>query len=198
MLSNIPRLYTSPKWQAAITDPSKKFYARDGSQLSSLWDLKQFLKNCNQETLDYHVAQTHNHIADWVEKCVGDYLLAQQLRETTTRWGMIVGLERHMMRTVDLPKFVARRYLKRAHQPFIFQNGTCVYSLDELSYVLQTISEKIFKYHNDKKPSDISLWIMHIIGDAELAEIINRAASLREAQFILTDYLQKLRNIVNG
>jgi len=119
----IPRQYDFPKWQAPVTPKSHAFIFSDGTSIINLYQLKQALTSLPDEVVYHHLGENHSDIANWVDHVVQDHELAELLRQQNHRWGAIVALERHQMRTLSLPDYLAKRWLSPAPQPFVFVSG---------------------------------------------------------------------------
>lgn len=86
--------YKEPTREIALkflsdVEKGKEFYFYDGSVFKNLKDLLEGLKKMKKRDFEYHVNQTKNDFADWVENSIGDKLLAQRLRECKDKKSMI-------------------------------------------------------------------------------------------------------------
>lgn len=186
--------YESPKWQAYVTPEASGFAFESGFFVTSLYELKQALLNLPEDEITLHIKKDDNHLASWVENVVGDTDLANALRSYDHRWGMVVALERQMMRTLNLPAYVAKRWLKEVALPFVFVSGESVNSLESLSATLETVSDAAVEFHLERTPNDISKWVQDIIGDYELAELIQEGSNRAQIARFVTDHLAMLKD----
>lgn len=159
-----------------------------------MWELKQALKSVPQDVLEQHVGEGFNHVADWVEKIVGDVNLAQLLLAQTTRWGMIVNLERHMMRTLYIPRYVAHRWLAPAEYSFYLSSGRHIWSLYELRDAVSQIDDKKLHVHLQHDPNDFVTWINQGIGDYLLADLLSGIKNKDQLLMRLSDHLIMLED----
>ena len=186
--------YESPKWQAYVTPQSSGFAFESGFFITSLYELKQALLNLPEDEIALHIQKDDNHIATWVENVVGDKDLADALRAYDHRWGMVVALERHMMRTLNLPAYVAKRWLKVVDLPFVFVSGESVNSLESLATALESVSDAAVEFHMERTPNDISKWVADVIGDYELAELIQEGSNRDQIARFVSDHLAMLKD----
>lgn len=114
------------------------------------------------------------------------------MRKTTHRWGLIVALERQMMRTLNLPRYVAQRWLNKADLPFYFVDGKSCASLEELQNSLEQISDQTFAFHLEREPNDIAKWVDDIIGDYTIASILAEAVNRQQMITFISDHLVML------
>lgn len=189
----IPARYLAPKWQAYVTPKSNNFVFSDGSVINTLWSLKQSLLRLPEDIINHHIHDDENNdIANWVEFSVGDIELATELKKYNHRWGLIVALERHMMRTVDLPEYLAKRWLSEMTDTFTFSSGEQVNSLYILRDTLQQVSDDVINFHKERKPNDISVWVADIVGDYELGDLIDEASSRIQMHRFVADHIEML------
>ena len=186
--------YESPKWQAYVTPEASGFAFESGFFVTSLYELKQALLNLPEDEIALHIKKEDNHLASWVENVVGDKDLADALRSYDHRWGMVVALERHMMRTLNLPAYVAKRWLKEVALPFVFVSGESANSLESLSASLEAVSDAAVEFHLERTPNDISKWVQDIIGDYELAELIQEGSNRAQIARFVSDHLAMLKD----
>jgi hypothetical protein len=191
MLTVIPRRYDSPKWQAPVAEP-QTFVFKNNVSARTLFELKQALTLIPDDTFYYHVSETKNDFADWVKSVVGDEILAQELRHQNHRWGMIVALERHLMRTLNLPPYVAKRWLSPAISPFTFLTGEAADSLPSLAGALEKVSDDTVAFHLERIPNDIAKWVMEAIGDYQLAEVLADSSTRLQMLRAVEDHLTML------
>lgn len=191
MIHFIPKRYSQPKWQAYITESEQHFRFEDGTTVASLMDLKQALTNVPEETILHHVGEEH-HLANWVEFVLKNKSLADALREQHHRWGMIVALERQLMRTLNLPPFVAQYWLRQVRSPFTFSDGKTVTSLKHLEETLDQVSDETVIFHLERDPNDIAVWVNDIVGDYELAELLTECSSRMQMHRFIVDHIAKL------
>lgn len=188
----IPSRYITPKWQARVPS-SKAFVFANGISASSLWELKQALLALEEDVITHHFRDESHDIANWVQFVIGDGELAEELKQYKHRWGLIVALERHLMRTLSLPHYLAQRWLSKADAPFTFQSGETVYSLEELRDTLEKVSDETVAFHRERVPNDIAAWVNDVIGDYELADLIQESSSRIQMQRFVSDHLEMLR-----
>jgi len=184
--------YLAPKWQARVTPSSNAFTFRNGVVVNTIWELKQALRIIREDIIAQHVNDQKHELADWVEKQVGDDKLAAQLRKTTHRWGLIVALERQMMRTLSLPKYVAQRWLSTVEYPFHFVDGKSCNSLLDLKHKLEEVSDETVAFHLERDPNDIAKWVDDIIGDYVIAGILSEATNRSQMLTFVSDHLEML------
>jgi len=194
MLFPIPESnhYTTPKWQAQVKPRYKSFWMADGTIISSLWQLKHILKTIPDYILNQHIHNQTNQLADWVDQAVWDHQLAHLLRSQTHRWGMIVALERHQMRSLNLPPYLAARWLAPAVESFYLADGRYIYSLTELKHALMDLDETLFKQHLRAVPNDFVNWINNSIGNYLLTEILQDQTHQTKFLIQLSDHLEML------
>lgn len=188
----IPNRYLTPKWQAYVTPSDKGFSFPNGISCRSLWELKQALLSLPEDLILHHL-DNRNDFADWVENVVGDFDLAEEMRKYQHRWGLIVAMERQLMRSVSLPDYVAKRWLSKAYAPFTFVSGENVSSLEELASVLLKVSDDVVSFHSERNPNDISVWVADVIGDYELADMLEDASSRSQMQRFVEDHIAELK-----
>lgn len=191
MYTLVPRRYQTSKWLARVP-ASAAFNFKDGTSIRSLLELKQALLTLPEEVILYHTNSDRHDLASWVRFSIGDSSLADLLQKQTHRWGLIVALERGQMRTLNLPSYLANRWLAPTTVPFVFQSGETVRSLSELKVALQSISDATFDFHNQRSPNDISLWVGDAIGDYDLAEMLAEASNRLHLHNLVEDHLTML------
>lgn len=192
MFSAVPNRYAEPKWQAYVTPESKAFVFASGRKVRSLYELKNGLTEESEDIILNHLKNGSNDLADWVEHTIGDSDLANEMRHYNHRWGLIVALERQMMRSLSLPAYVAKRWLASTNIPFTFVSGKIVHSIEELSKTLKEESDDTISFHRERVPNDISKWMMDIIGDYQLSELLEEANNRMQMIHFLDDHLQML------
>jgi len=186
--------YLSAKWQARVIPSSSAFAFNNGVLVNNLWELKQALRIVREDIIAEHVHEGKNDIADWVEHKVGDKDLADQLRTTTVRWGLIVALERQMMRTVNLPFYVALRWLQSTPYEFLFQDGKKANSLEQLKDCLDKVDDAVIAFHLERDPNDIAKWVNDVIGDYQLASVLAESTNRLQMLTFVEDHLQMLKD----
>lgn len=189
--AHLLRQYQAPKWQAKIVDSAKQFHFNDQYHVTNLWELKRALREVDDEVLAPMI-KDQNHIANWVESVINDQQLAELLRQNNTRWGMIVNLERHMMRSLYLPHYVAQRWLGPAVSSFDLADGTHINSIYELKQAFESHSDDDLKPYFQKIPSDFVLWAEGSLGDYILADLLSTAHNREQAITIIGDHLSML------
>lgn len=191
MFNLVAGRFSEPKWQAYVTPESQAYQFASGRKIRSLYDLKLALTEESEEVI--HTAIQNNHaLAAWVRDSVKDIPLADDLEKTSHRWGMIVALERHMMRSLSLPAYVAKRWLTPSQITFTFVSGQQANSLESLAHTIRDVSEETIAFHRERVPNDISKWIMDIIGDYQLAELLEEAANKTQMLHFLEDHIAML------
>lgn len=190
----VPARYLAPKWQAYVTPSDLAFRFNDGTQVESLWQLKQALLRLPEDVILHHVSSERNDIAEWVKAVIGDEELATELSKYNHRWGLIVALERQLMRTVNIPEYLAERWLRTVDSSFTFSDGTTASSLHDLQDALGKVDDGTVAFHQERNPNDISVWVSDVIGDYELGELLNEANSRVQMQRFVTDHIEMLRD----
>src|SRR4030066_2335136 len=104
MITVIPRRYDAPKWQANVPT-GQVFKLNNGQLIHNLFELKQVLSSIDETLLQSHVNPEQHDLAAWVLYSFGDPALSEELKKNHHRWGLIVTLERQLMRTLNLPPF---------------------------------------------------------------------------------------------
>lgn len=163
----------------------------------NLWELKQALRIVREDVIAEHVHDNRNDIAAWVESVVGDAKLAKELQKTTSRWGLIVALERQMMRTVNLPFYVASRWLSTVEIPFHFVDGKTANSMESLKQALDQVEDSVVEFHLERDPNDIAKWVNDIIGDYQLAEILAESFNRQTMLDAVSDHLVMLQDALH-
>lgn len=189
--------YLAAKWQARVIPSKKAFKFNNGVTVNNLWELKQALRIVREDIIAEHVHEGKNEIADWVEKQIKDENLAKELRKTTVRWGLIVALERQMMRTVNLPYYVADRWLTKVEYPFYFVDGKKAESLKELKKCLETVSDETVFFHLEREPNDIAKWVDDVIGDYQLAAVLAESTNRLQMLTFVEDHLVMLEEALS-
>lgn len=189
--------YLSAKWQARVTPSSAAFKFNNGVMINNLWELKQALRIVREDIIAEHVREGKNDLADWVENIVKDKNLANELRKTTCRWGLIVALERQMMRTVNLPFYVAERWLEKVELPFNFVDGKTADSLYELKKVLEETNDETVEFHLEREPNDIAKWVNDVIGDYQLAAVLAESTNRLQMLTFVSDHLEMVEDAVS-
>jgi len=192
MFNLVPNRFAEPKWQAYVTPDSKAYNFASGRKVKSLYDLKVALTEEPEDIIQACISPD-NTIATWVNNVIQDTELANELYKTNHRWGMIVALERHMMRSLSLPYYVAKRWLSVTTTPFTFVSGQQVNSLESLVEVLKQVSDETVMFHRERVPNDVSKWIMDIIGDYQIAEMMEEASSRTQMLHFLEDHVEMLK-----
>ncbi len=186
--------YLTPKWQARVTPKESAFYFNNGVKVSNLWELKQALRIIRDDVITDHMNSKKNDIATWIENAVGDKTLASLLKKNSTRWGAIVALERHLMRTVNLPFYVADRWLKKTNLPFYFIDGSQVDSLEKLKHAFDKVTDETIAFHLEREPNDIAKWVNDVIGDYLLSEILAENINRQQMHICISDHLIMLHD----
>lgn len=186
--------YYAPKWRARVLPDSKCFYFASGEKVCTLWDLKQALKSVPNDVFEKHVGQGYNHIADWVQNIVGDLDLAKLFRSSSNRWGMIVNLERHMMRLLYVPRYVAQRWLSPGEYSFYLASGRHIWSLYELRDALRGVDDASIQVHLVHEPNDFVAWINQGIGDYLLADLLTGVKNKDQLLMRLSDHIVMLED----
>ena len=100
-----------------------------------------------------------------------------------------------MMRTLNLPQNVAKRWLSPTASKLTFSSGETASSLEELGSVLDRVSDETVDFHLERSPNDISQWIMLEVGDYILAEIVDEASNRAQMLRFLEDHLAMLKDV---
>lgn len=185
--------YLSAKWQARVIPSNAAFRFNNGVMINNLWELKQALRIVREDIIAEHVHEGKNDLADWVENVVGDTTLACELRKTTARWGLIVALERQMMRTVNLPAYVANRWLSTTPYEFLFQDGQKANSIESLKDCLTKADDSVIAFHLEREPNDIAKWVNDVLGDYQLASILAESTNRLQMLTFIDDHLVMLK-----
>ncbi len=186
--------YLTAKWQARVIPSSAAFKFNNGVLVNNLWELKQALRIVREDIIAEHVHEGKNDLADWVENTVKDPTLANELRKTTTRWGLIVALERQMMRTVNMPYYIAERWLQATEYPFYFVDGTKAASLYEMKEALDKVDDRTVEFHLERDPNDIAKWVNDVIGDYQLASVLVESTNRLQMLTFVSDHLEMLED----
>lgn len=197
MISLIPHRYNSPKWLAKVSE-SQAFVFKDGTSVRSFFDLKQALMSLSEDVVVFHIDPNRHDIAAWIDHAIGDHELAAEIGKQHHRWGIIVALERGLMRTLNLPPYVASRWLAPASSPFVFQSGETASSLEELANHLKTVSDQVIDYHRKREPNDFSAWIENVIGDYDLADMLSEVTDRVHLINVLEDHLVMLKDAASA
>jgi len=182
----------APKWRAYVSGDDA-FGFSNGVRVASFWELKQALLTLPEDVINNNVGEGKNDIAAWVESVLGDKEMAEEMRKYSHRWGMIVALERQMMRTLELPDYVARRWMRKVDRPFSFMSGEVVGSIEDLGQMLEKLSDETIAFHCERYPNDMAVWVVDIVGDYELAELLNEATSRMQMKRFVDDHLEMLK-----
>lgn len=183
--------YLAPKWRAYVTPYGSGFRFANGVTVGSLWELKQALLTLEEDLVMEYISPT-NHVSLWVRDVVGDAELAQELEKATQRWGMVVALERQMMRTLNMPEYVAQRWLREAGSPFQFSSGEIIHSIAELEEVLPNLSDETLAFHYLRFPNDLSVWLSDVVGDYYLSDSLEEINTKEQITHIVADHLKML------
>lgn len=194
----IPRQYDFPKWQAPVTPLSHAFVFSDGTAVVNLYQLKQALTSLPDEVVYNHLGENHQDIANWVDHVVSDHELAELLRQQNHRWGAIVALERHLMRTLSLPAYLAKRWLAPVSLPFVFVSGEMANSLEQLLQQFNQVADSSINFHFERFPNDFCVWITENIGDYELADLLSSVNDRQHLINLLSDHLEMLKDAAEG
>lgn len=189
----IPARYLAPKWQAYVTPKDRYFTFKDGTSIGSLWSLKQVLLRLPEDIITHHIREDGHDIASWVANGIGDKDLSQELEKYNHRWGLVVALERQMMRTLNLPHYLAERWLASVESTFTFSSGQQVSNLYELRDALGEVGDDVVAFHQERSPNDISVWVSDVIGDYELGDLLDEATSRVQMQRFVSDHVDMLQ-----
>lgn len=194
MVTLFPRRYSEPKWQIKITESEKHFHFQSGWTVTTPYELKLALTDAPESDIHQAVSGKEHHIASWLEFVVGDPELAQAVKQYTHRWGMLVALERQQMRTLNLPAHVASYWLRKVQYSFTFVGGESVDTLKKLAPTLEKVTDDTIDFHLQRQPNDISTWLLNVVGDYELAEILEESSNRTQMQGFVADHLEKLQD----
>jgi hypothetical protein len=198
MFVYVPKRYDMPKWQAPVIPKSRAFVFSDGTAILSLFDFKEALATLPDDAIYPHLGENRNDFAVWVDTCIADHELAKILWGQSHRWGMLVALERHLMRTLNLPDYVAIRWLGTFEQPFIFASGESVCSLEGLKDALNRVSDETVAFHFTRSPNDLSAWVSEAVGDQDLADLLDECTNRQQMITYLSDHIEMLKDASNG
>jgi len=98
-----------------------------------------------------------------------------------------------MMRTLNLPDYVARNWLEGAYKEFSLSNGESVKGLEDLAGVLGAVSDEAVKFHLERVPNDIARWVLEVVGDYLLAELIEESSNRGQMQRFVSDHVEMLK-----
>ncbi|MFH1439421.1 MAG: DUF5752 family protein [Candidatus Woesearchaeota archaeon] len=73
-----------------------KFYVSDGTELCSLHELVMAMRNMKDETFTYHVNESKNDFANWINHCLGEKELADELLKYNTKTSNELLILRHI------------------------------------------------------------------------------------------------------
>lgn len=68
---------------------------------------------------------------------------------------------------------------------FWVNDGRYVRSLHELAEALNSMKEKTFKFHVNKKKNDFSEWIRNVVGEEKLADEVARLVMKDKIQIVI-------------
>lgn len=193
MFNIVPSRFAEPKWQAYITPEANMFVFTSGRKIKSLYDLKIALAEESEDVISQILNQENSPLSEWLEKKVGNEPLAKEFKTIRHRWGAIVALERHMMRSLSLPDYVAKRWLASQPISFTFVSGEEAHSLEDIARLLSELSDETIAFHRERTPNDISKWIMDIIGDYQAAELLEEATNRMQMHHFLTDHIEMVK-----
>jgi len=183
--------YLAPKWQAYVTD-DLGFGFVNGVRVRSLWELKEALLHLPLDVIQKHIGG-RNDMAVWIREVIGDMELAEAVEQQNHRWGVIVALERQMMRTVNIPDYLAKRWLGSASFEFVFASGERVHSEEELGQALGKVADDVVSFHQERQPNDMACWVADAIGDYELAELLDEALTREQMKRYVEDHVVMLK-----
>ena len=83
--------------------PQHEFWLLGGKRLKNIAELSRELRQMKPETFAHHVNEQKNDFANWVENCVKDKQLANQLRTTQNKENMTIIIERKIQE-LTIPK----------------------------------------------------------------------------------------------
>lgn len=192
MINYIPRRYSQPKWQLKITEADKLLHFPSGLTISTPFELKTALMSAPESDIADLTAGSEHHIANWVEFVLKDQELAVVLREYNHRWGLIVALERQQMRTLNLPSHAAKYWLRSVKYPFTFVSNEEVDTLQNLEKVLEKVDDDSVAFHMERQPNDVAMWVLNVVGDYELAELLEESINRSQMHRNVSDHIQKL------
>lgn len=198
MFNIVPSRFAEPKWQAYVTPEANAFVFDSGRKIKSLYDLKLALSEESEDIISTILNQENGPLANWLEKQVGNEPLAKEFRTTRHRWGAIVALERHMMRSLSLPDYIAKRWLATQSISFTFVSGEQASSLEDVAKLLPELSEETIAFHRERTPNDISKWIMDIIGDYQAAELLEEASNRMQMHHFLADHIEMVKEAAHS
>lgn len=74
--------------------PEQCFWVQDGPILKNVAELPAALKNMSEETFQHHVDAEKNDFANWIGDVFGEHRLAETVRDTFSKAGMISAVKR--------------------------------------------------------------------------------------------------------
>ncbi len=189
--------FLAPKWRAYVTPYEAGFSFGNGVVVGSLWELKQALLTLEEGLVANYIKKDNHHVANWVRQVVGDDQLADQLAMQGQRWGVLVALERQMMRTLNLPDYVAKRWMGKAKHQFEFVSGEKIWNLQDLNKTIGSISDDSLSFHYQRFPNDLTVWLSDVIGDYYLADSLEEANSKDQVAKIIEDHVDMLEEAIS-
>jgi hypothetical protein len=97
---------------------------------------------------------------------------------------------------VKITKTVAKRMLGDVppEKVFWFPDRKELKNLSELEMALKQMSEETFGYHSNETKSDFSNWVRDVIGDGELAKLLQKSATRAQAAKYVGDRVAWLKS----
>ncbi|OGL73942.1 hypothetical protein A3C96_02715 [Candidatus Uhrbacteria bacterium RIFCSPHIGHO2_02_FULL_60_10] len=96
----------------------------------------------------------------------------------------------------------AAKYLLRDITPkwkgFWLHMHLTAFSLSEFAAALPEISDEVFTYHVSGQKNDFSRWLREVVGDSELAQVLDGVKNKEDAARIVRLRVEDLRRQVGG
>lgn len=90
----------------------------------------------------------------------------------------------------------SQKFMEKVPERMVFwcHDGQIFDDLERLMLGFDLMSDETFLYHANEDKNDFSCWIIDVIGDAELAKDIKKAANKTEAKKITQKRHNELKN----
>jgi hypothetical protein len=98
---------------------------------------------------------------------------------------------------VEIKKTGSKKYLAKVPETMVFwcHDGQVFNDLDQLIQGFDLMSDDTFMYHANEDKNDFSCWILDVIGDADLSEVIKKARTKADAKKITEKRKQDLSKL---
>lgn len=94
-MSNLKRLSSHPHNHISA-EGNNRFWVHDGPVLSDIAELNRALKEMNDDQYAYHVNESKNDFANWVDEVLQDPHCAEDLRHAKSRHAAQHIVENHL------------------------------------------------------------------------------------------------------